>query len=189
MFVKDVSTTGFSPTTIALLGSEEESADYIAELKKQAVQYLTVQSPKTRMKALPIFYNDCFGLGSDLYECMKIISENSKDKFEFVQIVLAEFCDVQNETYVLDVTKIADYLNTKWNSKNDFKLAYDAYNQAFKQFRIRLEVMKAWIELINKLDFGKQDLSRFKSLKNDLLCVIENIQKDTSWKYKKMPMY
>lgn len=182
MFVKKVSAAGFTPASIALLGSDEESVNFLAELKKQATQYLTIQDPKTRMKVLPIFYGDCFGAGSDLNACMTIIAENSKEDLEIVQMVLAEFSDVQNDTYVLNDEKIANYLDAKWSSKNSFKLAYDAYSQAFKQFKIRLEVMLDWTEHISKLNSNQKDLSLLRSLKNELLNIIQSIMKDNSWK-------
>lgn len=182
MSVKKVSATGFSPASIALLGSDAESTDFLTELEKKARQYLTVQAPKTRMKALPILYGECFGKDSDLYECMMIIAKNNKQELEFVQIVLAEFCDVQNDTYVLNDKKIAEYLDNKWGDKNSFKLAYEAYNQALKQFRIRLEVMLAWEEHIGKLNSSQKDLSRLRILRTEILDIIKNIMKDNSWK-------
>lgn len=185
MSVKNISATGFSLASIALLDSDEKSIDFLAELKKKAMQYLTVQAPKTRMKALPILYGDCFGKDSDLYECMQIISENNQQELEIVHIVLAEFCDVQNNTYVLNDKKIEKYLDDKWTDKNSFKLAYDAYNQALKQFKIRLEVMLDWEEHIGKLNSSRGDLLRLKNLRAELLDIIQNITKDNSWKKKK----
>ena len=58
--VQGITTTGFSPAAIALLGSAAESEAFIDGLKKEASIFLVVQSPKTRMKALPLLYNNCF---------------------------------------------------------------------------------------------------------------------------------
>lgn len=187
MFVRKVSATGFSPASIALLGSDAESESFLGGLRKKAQQYLTVQTPKTRMKALPILYNDCFGSNSELHECMKMIAENKKDSesLGFVQLVLAEFCDIRNETYVLNEAKTEKRLKDKWNEKNDFKLAYDAYDQALRQFKIRLDVMLIWAEHMGRLNSKKQDLSRLGVLKEEIMDIIQNIQKDISWKKQK----
>lgn len=187
MFVRKVSATGFSPASIALLGSDAESESFLDGLRKKAQQYLTVQTPKTRMKALPILYNDCFGSNSELYECMTMIAENRKDSesLGFVQLVLAEFCDIRNETYVLNEVKTEKRLKDKWNEKNDFKLAYDAYDQALRQFKIRLDVMLIWAEHMGRLNSKKQDLSRLSVLKEEIMDIIQNIQKDISWKKQK----
>ena len=185
MFVKNASPTGFSLTSIALLGSNEKSEDFIAELKKQAEQYLTVQTPKTRMRQLPILYSDCFGPGSDLYECMSIIAQNNIESLDYVQVILSEFCDVQNDVYVLNGSKMEECLDLKWTAKNDFKLAYDAYGQALKQFKVRLEVMKGWSDIISQSNSSNKELSRLKKLKTEILAIIQDVQKDNTWRHVK----
>ena len=185
MSVKDASATGFSPSSISLLGSDAESKRFVSELRKQATQYLTVRAPKTRMRALPVLYRDCFDKGSDLNDCMSIVSEDRQEELEIVQIVLAEFCDVQNGTYTLNDSKIEENLESKWNEKNDFKLAYDARSQAVKQFRIRLEVMQAWVEHTKKLNSDQQELQRLRVLKEELLNIIQEVLRDNSWKLQK----
>lgn len=184
MSVHKASPTGFTPSVISLLGSDDKSENFLYELRKQSQQYLKIKAPKTRMKVLPIFYNDCFGAKSDLYECIKIMSENKKDSdaLEFIKSVLDEFCDVNSNTYVLNDQKIEDYLNTKWSNKNKFKLAYDAYNQTIRQFRIRLEVMISWVTHINELNSNKQDIFRIRQLRIELLDIIHDINKDCVWK-------
>lgn len=55
--VQAASPTGFSTATIVLLGSDAESENFMKGLQKGARDFLTVQSPKTRMKALPLLYS------------------------------------------------------------------------------------------------------------------------------------
>lgn len=190
MTVKDAATTGFSPAFVSLLGDEAESENYINGLRMSARECLTVKAPKTRMKALPPLYSACFGQGSGLYDCMTIISENrqSKDDVEYVEVVLGEFCDEQNGTFCLSNEKIGDALSNAWydvNPKNKFKLEYDARDQAFRQFTIRLEIMREWVEHINNMNNRKQDISRLKTLRSDLIKLIQDIQKNPSWKNSK----
>ena len=184
VFLLKNSSTGLSPGMIALLGSKEKNEAFIDSLKKRAKEYLTVQMPKARMKALPILYADCFGSGSDLYNCMVSIGENKKEDLEMVQLTLHDFCDVQNSTYVLNETKIVEYLDNQWSSKNKsgFKLAYDAYNQTLKQIRVRLEVMLEWTEHISRQDSGQENLNRLRGLRDELLEIVNSILKDAGWK-------
>lgn len=108
MGVREVTATGFSPAFVSLLGDEAESEKFINELKTSARECCNVKPPKTRMKALPPMYSACFGVGSDLYECMSIISENKQDKddIELVEMILSEYSDEQNGERSLSSIKI-----------------------------------------------------------------------------------
>ena len=190
MSVRDVASTGFSPAFVSLLGDEAESEKFINELRMSARECLTVKTPKTRMKALPPMYSACFGIGSELHDCMSIISENKQDKddVELVEVILSEYCDEQNGERSLSNVKIEDKLTKAWydaNPKNKFKLEYDARDQALRQFWVRLEIMQAWVEHINNMNNRKQDISRLKTLKSDIIKLIQIIQKDASWKNRK----
>ncbi len=187
MSVQSIATTGFSPATIALLGSAAESEAFINGLKKEANNYLVVQSPKTRMKALPLLYNNCFGAGSDLYECMRIIADDKEDQdsIEYVETILAEYCNRQNDAFTLNSGKVEKRLTVEWdkiNQKNKFKLEYDAHDQAIRQFTSRLELMLTWNEQMGNLNKRKQDISRLRVLKQEILSVCADIQKDGTWK-------
>lgn len=190
MAIRDVSATGFSPVFVSLLGDEAESEKFINELRLSARECLTVKAPKTRMKALPPMYSACFGLGSELHDCMSIISENKKDKddVEIVEMILNEYCDEQNGECSLSSIKIEDKLTRAWydaNPKNKFKLEYDARDQALRQFWVRLEIMKDWVDHINNMNNRKQDISRLKTLRADIVKLVQIIQKNSNWKNQK----
>lgn len=190
MAIRDVAATGFLPGLVSLLGDEAESEKFVNELQTAARENLVVKVPKTRMKALPPMYNSCFGTGSELHDCMTIISENKQDKddIEYVEMVLSEFCDEQNGTLTLSNTKIEDALTEAWyaaNPKNKFKLEYDARDQALRQFNVRLEIMLDWIEHINNINNRKQDIPRLKTLRADLIKLMQSIQKNPSWRSHK----
>lgn len=188
MSVRDVSATGFSPAFVSLLGDEAESENFINNLRMSARECLAVKDPKTRMKALPTMYSACFGSGSELHDCMSIICENNKDDVEFVEIILNEYCDKQNGECSLSSSKIKEKLTRAWddaNPKNKFKLEYDARDQALRQFWVRLEIMKAWVEHINNMNNRKQDISRLKTLRTDIIKLIQEIQKKPAWKKHK----
>lgn len=182
--VRDVSANGFTPAYIALLGNDYESKKTIQKLSLEASQLLTVQAPKTRMKALPIFYNDCFGPNSDLYSCMEIIvnKDIGSDNLETMQLVLADFCDNKNDTFVLNDSKVEEYLSTKWASKNDFELEYAAYAQALRQFKVRINLMIRWTTHVSTLCSKTEDIARLRELKDKLVTVITQIEADSSWK-------
>lgn len=190
MAVKDAAATGFSPAFVSLLGDEAESEKFINELRVAARECLTVKAPKTRMKALPPMYSACFGQGSELHDCMTIISENRQDKddVEYVEVVLGEYCDELNGALSLSNSKIEDALSRAWynaNPKNKFKLEYDARDQALRQFTVRLELMLEWVEHINNMNNRKQDISRLKTLRSELIKLIQEIQKNSTWRNRK----
>lgn len=185
MSVREVSPLGFSPAIIALLGSEIENEHFMADMRISASSNLIVKSPKTRMKALPVMYNACFGLGSDLYECMKIIAENRVEDVEYVEATLSEYCDEQNGIYSLSMIKVEAKLDSAWysaNSKSSFKLEYDARDQALRQYNNRLSVMLTWVEHISSSQSKTIDAKRLGILRNEITSLIQQVEKETSWR-------
>lgn len=186
--IKDVTATGFTPAMVSLLGNEAERDSYIKELQSAARECLVLKTPKTRMKTLPTLYSKCFGKGSDLFECMTIISEDDRSNAELVGINLDEFCDIQNGARSLSSDKIEDKLLQSWydvNPKNKFKLEYDAKDQAMRQFTVRLEIMRSWIEIVNNINNREKDIERSKKLKVEILKLIQDVQTKPSWKKEK----
>ncbi len=184
--VRAVKASGFTPAVIALLGNEAEGERFMKALREEARANLTVNTPKTRMKALPILYNAEFGTGSDLRQCMEIIARGQTDaeSLEWVEAVLSEYCKVSDGEYSVEEDKIEEHLNRAWdnaNSRSKFKLEYDARDQALRQYRQRLAVMVKWAEHIHNSTGNKQDIERLKVLRKNILNLIADIRKDHSW--------
>lgn len=186
MSIQSVKASGFTPSVISLLGNEAESERFINSLRSKARLCLTVNSPKTRMKALPIMYNSEFGTGSDLYWCMEYISggKTESDSLELVENILCDYCDVNDGVYRINMDKIAERLNTAWdnaNPKNKFKLEYDARDQAIRQYKQRLEIMISWAEHMRNRTANPADIGRLKMLRKELLEMIAGILDNPSW--------
>lgn len=187
MSVRNVKASGFTPAVIALLGNAAENEKFIKTLRREASANLTVNTPKTRMKALPIMYNSEFGLGSDLHQCMQLIADGKvdADSLEWVETILGDYCDVADGGYCLNDDKVDSRLNQAWdaaNSKSKFKLEYDARDQALKQYYQRLAVMIKWVDHIHTSTNNKNEIDRLKVLRKEILQLIISIRKDTSWK-------
>lgn len=185
--VRSVKASGFTPAVIALLGNEAESERFIKTLRREAKVHLTVNTPKTRMKALPVMYGSEFGVGSNLYNCMQVIADGKTDSesLEWVEAVLGDFCEITDGEYALNEDKIEHRLNEAWdyaNSKSKFRLEYDARDQALKQYRQRLTVMVKWVDHIHNSSGNIQDIDRLKVLRKEILNLITDIRKDMSWK-------
>lgn len=185
--VRTVKASGFTPAVIALLGNEAESERFLKALRQEANANLTVNAPKTRMKALPIMYNAEFGSGSDLRQCMEIIAQGQTDaeSLEWVEAVLSEYCKISDGEYCVVEDKIEERLNQAWddaNPKSKFKLEYDARDQALRQYRQRLAVMVKWVEHIHNSTGNKQDIERLKVLRKEILGLIADIRMDHSWR-------
>lgn len=176
--VRELLPNGFSSAIIAVLGDAAENEKFVRGLQAQAKDLLTLPNIKTRMKALRPMYSNCFGSNSDLYNCMQIIvdNKNSEEDVEFVELVLSEYCYVQDGIFTLHDRKIGDKLNEAWyavNPGNRYELEFDAKQQALRQFNSRLTLMKTWVEHKNNTQTGSIDIARVKSLRNEILKLIE----------------
>lgn len=183
--IRKIKAGGFTPAVIALLGNEAESEHFMKALRREASANLTVNTPKTRLKALPIMYNAVFGASSDLHQCMEIIANGGSDtdSLEWIEAVLDEYCDVVDGEHSINEKKIEEHLNQAWgdaNAKSKFKLEYDARDQALRQYRQRITVMVKWAEHIRNRT-NNTDIERLKSLRKEILELIFNIRKDNSW--------
>ena len=185
--VRTVKASGFTPAAIALLGNEAENERFMKALRQEAKANLTVNTPKTRMKALPILYSTEFGIGSELRQCMEVIARGCTDaeSLEWVEAILSEYCTVSDDEYCVEENKIEERLNQAWNnanSKSKFKLEYDARDQALRQYRQRLAVMVKWVEHIHNSTGNRQDIERLKVLRKEILGLIADIGMDHSWR-------
>ena len=185
--IPEVKAGGFTPSAISLLGDEAESERFIASLQREAKDNLTIKTPSTNLKALPVFYNSQFGRGSDLYICMGAISEGKSDAdtLEFIESVLAEYCENAPGEHSVDEYKLGEKLNTAWsaaNSRSNFKLEYGAREQALRHYRQRLAIMIKWAEHFHDGLNSRRDIERLKDLRNTILCHINEIQNNDSWK-------
>lgn len=184
--VRDVKASGFTPAVIALLGNAAESEHFMKSLRREASANLTVNTPKTRMKALPIMYSATFGASSDFYQCMDIIAngKNDAESLDLIDAVLADYCDIDGGEYSINEDKIEERLNRAWddaNAKNKFKLEYDARDQALRQYRQRITIMVKWIEHIRTSTNSIKDIEHLKVLRKEILTQISDIRKDNSW--------
>lgn len=186
MSVHAVNASGFTPAVIALLGNEAERERFIKALREEAQANLTINAPKTRMKALPVMYNAEFGIRSDLRHCLEIIAEGKtdRDSIEWVEEILSEYCEVADGVFCIIESKIENRLNQAWddaNPKSKFKLEYDARDQALRQYRQRLSIMVKWVEHIRNSTGNKECIDRLKTLRKDILKMIDQISQDSSW--------
>lgn len=180
--IRDIIAIGYTESVLSRIGSEAESERYIKELQTVATGLLNVSAPKTRMKALPKLYNMCFGKNSDLYDCLEIISGNETSKVDLVNMVLEEYCDEENGSYAISMTKTVAKLNDFWFKANgqdsSFDLEYAARQQALRQFTTRLDVIKSWAEHISVIPGSKHDLPRLKTLKKEIIQLARKCKAD-----------
>ena len=167
-----IAPNGYTPSVMALLGNDQENQKFADNIKNQAKLLMTVPSVKTRMNTLPIMYNACFGPNSDFYACMEIIVENRMQDIDLVKSILEDYCDVVDGQYNLNTSKTEGILDTKWNEANPgnyFTLEYDARPQALKHFYSRINLMKTWVEHTESLGGKNIDLSKLKTLRDEII--------------------
>ena len=182
---------GFTPAVISLLGDAAESERFLNGLRRDAASNLTINPPKTRMKALPILYNTEFGPGSELYQCMESIASNDspEDTLELIDLALSFYgVDVDDHRYSLHNEAIENRLNEAWdkinssNSKTRFKLEYDARDLALRQYQQRLDIMIKWAEHIRSRMKGQKEIEQLRTQRNQILHLIDQLWADPSWK-------
>jgi hypothetical protein len=170
--VHEVLPMGFSSPIMALLGDATAQRQYSEMLQNRARNLLTLPNVKTRIKNLTTLYNKCFGVGSELYDCIKSIAENKVDEYGWVRDVLTQFCDEKDGELNISEENIATILDTTWaevNSKNYFTLEYGARDKILREFDSRLLLMKSWVEHIDQSYDGKLDVSRINVLKKEII--------------------
>lgn len=178
MHIWNVAPTGYTSSVIARLGDDAENQKFVSGLEKEAIDLLTLPNIKTRIKTLRNMYVVCFGQNSMLYMCMSIISQGKSEDVEFVKDVLHEYCNVVDGEYNISNSKIESELDRKWddvNPGNNFPLDYDARAQVLKQFNSRLTLMKTWIEHIDSAGSNGSDISKLKTLKDDIVAMSHKV--------------
>lgn len=170
--IHEVLPMGFSGPIMALLGDATARRQYSEMLQSRARNLLTLPNIKTRIKNLTTLYNKCFGVGSELYDCIKSIADNKVDEYGWVRDVLTQFCDEKNGELSISEENIATILDTTWaevNSKNYFTLEYGARDKILREFDSRLLLMKSWVEHIDQSYDGKLDVNRINVLKKEII--------------------
>ncbi len=185
--IRDYSSTGFSPTVVALLGTEEEYEEYMRTLSREAMTHLTFQTPHRSMRTLPLLYNLLFGKNSDFYTSMEMIANNQRDdeSIGLIHEILVDYCDESTGEYDIKDYKIDTKLTEGWgkvNPKNNFKLEYIARQQVIRQITIRLNLMIRWVDQINSRNSKQKNIQKLRSIKTEILEQIKLIIQDNSWK-------
>ena len=163
---------GFNDVVIGLLGDAAESEKFIEDLEAQAKELLVL--PNIGAKGL---YSRIFVNNSSFHTCMQIIAENNTQEYEYVQLVLEEYCDHKDGTYIIN----KDIVEEKFlRIKNEYKEAHPNENpneafegsklqQALRHYYYRLNLMIIWIEHINIAVKENIDLDFLKSAKNEII--------------------
>lgn len=115
-----------------------------------------------------------------MYQSLEYVANNDQNGLDIVILVLGEFCDEIDDSFVINDEKVQSYLDKKWYDVNgqgsSFPLDYTPRQQTIKQFHSRLEVIKSWQEHINILPGGKYDLSRLKTLRKEICDIASQVQ-------------
>lgn len=188
--IKDLTKYGFSPSIIASFDSNRDYDSFEKDLIKRAESYLEIPSPKAEMKPLKFLYNDLFGLNSDLYTSMSIISQNDKD-IDHLRLNLEDYCDKEQGKYKLNENKIEEMLNKAWPeawakawpNRMSRKLVGKGKANVVQHIKKRLEVIKDRVEYHDSLKNkdNDQDISTLKNIRRDIFSLIDGIRKNSDW--------
>lgn len=184
----DKTTSGFSPSVMALLGDNSDKESYVEQLTRTAKDLMHVVSPTTLLKPLVPTHNAAFGPGSDLYGCMNIISRDVRHKRAQVERVLAAFCDPEKpDAFVVDEARIHEDLAKKWDRATAGKfgaLEYIAKDKETRCYKQRLELMVAWVRHIRTLESWSREMGPLKKMRDKLLRDLDQLERKPSWQCK-----
>ena len=171
---------GFDASVIALLGSDDESRQFLEDLRRRANENLQVSIPVHRIKNLPAMYKKCFGEGSDLYVCLQMISTPGSEfeNLEFAAAVLDEYCEEENGSRILSEDRIQEKIDENWldvTGRTGYRLKLTARDQVFRQFQIRLDLIREWAEHVGNQKSRAERLPQLRTVRTEILGEIRKL--------------
>lgn len=170
--IHEIAPSGFTASTMALLGNDTEEKKVIENFQQKAEHLLEILSTKNKVRASQKWHNDLFGNNSELHYCITIIAEKRINDCEFVKEVLKEYCCGPDDEYIINTILIDNALDKALNNTNSnmhYKLEPKIQTQIQKQFKNCLDLIKDWVEHISKSGNTKLDIDRLQILKEDIL--------------------
>jgi hypothetical protein len=177
--IKDISANGFSVPALKSLLGQDALQSLLDKLSEQAGQLMEFRPPKSKMNALIPMVASCLGKGSDLADCMEIISENRVADREYVQDVYNEFCNERPGMKYLQ-KKIEEHLDHAWDEaiKVVKSSPRSLMGLARKTIAVgvdkRLHVVQQWLEL-TETALKASDTERLQALRGELLTEMDSV--------------
>ena len=138
---------GFTSSLLLSLSDKSVQEARLGSLRARANELIDAPQMLTPMNGLTKLANDCFGLGSDLRECMVILANDKTDQMKHVHAVLDVFMSDES----IDSNKVNAYIDSEWaNAREKYSkiaLRYVGRGKVSRAFLQRLTIMQEWLSL------------------------------------------
>ena len=180
--INSISHRGFTPAVIQNLASDKNKNELQNKLLQKAKEL--VDEPRTQannlLRAISPLPSRCFGLGSDMQECMKIIAENRIKDRDYVEIYLDDYCEKNNgQGYSISEQKIELKMDELWykiESEIHTKIPTRAWHpKILEHYKKRLNIMINWCDVTHQTEEDKKIGNKLKHIKSEILAEINNI--------------
>lgn len=166
---------GFSAEAAVTLGGNTE--EYLRTLRENAGNYELPITSNVQLKALAPIYKKLFGLGSAFQKSMKIIAGDARADRDEVARELGRYC---TPGVGIDPAKIDEVLDGYWDqfsrNRNNRKLSYHARDQVIRLMRVRLELMRQWVEYVDAADVEPKEQEELRRLRDALRSEIHSLR-------------
>lgn len=182
--------SGFSLSVLARIGSVAEKKAYENKLRDRTKRLLEYTPPHIGIRKLRPFYSKCFGKQrnqsdqSDLYKCLELISNDSPDALDWVDLYLSEICEKKSEVLVINSEKVEEIIDKTWDEVREqgdlLQLEEKARQCILRDFYNRLNVIKEWAEHKHALPEDKESFSKVIKLKKEITELAKKALEDIS---------
>lgn len=168
--IEKVLPSGYTSSVLALLKGKAEAKKYSDELAKKASELKHNNKKMPGIKHFQKFYSECFGENSDIFFCLDVIENSKKSECELVADVLKEYCDSE-KGYIISKEKIETRMDKQWESikGKSFRPPTALRQQLIRNFIIRLDLIKTWVEHISDSKESNFNTKRINALKDNIV--------------------
>jgi hypothetical protein len=162
---------GFTARVLASVGGDAERNEKLNSLAKAAENLLTIPRINQKMSGIPEFLNALFGVNSDLYKCVKIISGGRSEDRAVVEQVVAEY--YTNEK--IDDDKINEKIELHWRNASwgkttakIRKLIGALHDKLVNALQNRISVAREWLDVSITPNEHNHNTDAYKRIKSKL---------------------
>ena len=170
---------GFSDRVIRALDDRKASKKAVDEISREAQSLIDPPKFKAYVNGTSELARSCFGRGSDLCECMTIISQSNWGERELVESTLNSYLD--NDTGEISDAAIDETIDRVWRQAKEKDasirvptLSYNNRDKAVEAFRSRLGVMRRWLEL-NLASAEGIKTEKLIGLRREIIAIIDEL--------------
>ena len=177
--INDICKSGFTITILQNFANEKNKLELLENIQIEAKDNLhePISQSNNLLRALSPLPSDCFGQGSDMQECMKIIISNNLNERNLVELIFDDYCDIEENNKIISNAKIESVIASKWEpiaSKHDSTIPIKVVNQKIRDlYRTRLKIIERWLEVTSST--AETVANKLSGLRKEILVCIDSI--------------